>query len=131
MRVPLIRRPVQHRNPTNGHFLDRGLRQDRLGPDGAEEGVPARGDGRRVQQGQIEFLQGARGAPGGDGGVDVFFGLRGGCRGGGGGVGEAHCERGVGVVVPVWWVGGFAEEGNAEGWYGGWFEGDWAGDGVG
>lgn len=118
MRVPFIGGTIQHRNPTDGHLLDRDLRQDGLGPDGAQEGVPARGDGRGVQQGQIEFLQRAGGAPGGDGGVDVFFGLCGGCRGGGGGVGEAHCERGDGVVVPVYWAGGFREEGNAKGWYG-------------
>lgn len=79
-----------------------------LGADGAEEGVPAVGDGGRVQEGQVQGLKGAGRAAGLDTGDDgcVF----GGCGlGRVGDVGETHfgwysgvCEGGGGGGGVSW-----------------------------
>lgn len=66
-----------------------------LGADGAEEGVPAVCYGGRMQEGEVEGLEGTGCATGGDSGHDGGFGL-----GGGGwrvgGVGETHFGMGRG-----------------------------------
>ena len=63
--------------------------QDGLRADGAEEGVPAVGDGWGVEQGEVKRLERTGGAAGGDAVDDGLFGFR---RGGWrvGDVGETH-----------------------------------------
>lgn len=69
---PLVPRLVQHRDPAYRN-LPRVVAQGRLSADGAEERVPAVGDGRGVQEREVEGLEGPRGSAGqhavDDGGV--------------------------------------------------------------
>lgn len=90
MVTPLIPGAVAHGDARDGELLD--VVGDRgAGADGAEEGVPAVGDGRGVQEGEVECLERARGAAGPDAGDDggVLLGSSGGWVGD---VGEAHFE---------------------------------------
>lgn len=90
MSIPFVNGGIEHGDATDREF-EQGRVENGAGADGAEKSVPAIGDGRRMQQGEVEGDQGAGMAAGGDAGVDV--GCFGGWRGGRRRVREAHFER--------------------------------------
>ncbi len=98
MVLPFVVGAVEHGDAADAEFADVGRQGRRLRADGAEEGGPACGDGGGVQEGEVEGLEGERGAAGGELGVCRGGGGWGGRRGVGGHVGETHRRL---LEVPV------------------------------
>jgi len=89
---PLVPGAVDDSDPRNCNLADV-LSEKGLGADGAQEGVPAVGHRGRVQESEVQGLEGAGGATGLDALHDGLFLRRGGV-GRVGDVGETHFGRG-------------------------------------
>lgn len=109
--MPFVGGRVEDGDAADGEFSN-ALWKGVFGTDGAEEGVPAVGDGGVVQEGEVEGDQGTRSTACGNAGVDVLDILASVRRRGGGSVRYTHfgvggaCE-GAGMVLSI---GGGSEE---------------------